>query len=115
FGVTAENQWLLPTGVTAVLNHVSGESDDAAWAVGAGGTVLRFDGTDWHEVPTDFTVDLHAVQIIGDRIIAVGAEGTVVRSEDGGESWTVDQPSAALGMDLHAIVRSGDELFAVGD
>lgn len=96
------------------LNDVHGVSATEAWVVGEAGTVLHFDGVDFHEVEVNVSADLHAVRVLGHRIVAVGSDATVLRSADGGATWEVDHPSAALGADLFALAIAGDDLVAVG-
>ena len=53
----------VPTGIDPrfVLTSVWGSSASDVWAVGSGGTVVRYDGTTWRAVATGISETLHAV------------------------------------------------------
>jgi photosystem II stability/assembly factor-like uncharacterized protein len=85
-------------------------------AVGEAGTVVRsLDGKAWAAVSSPTKADLFDVFLLdGSSAWAVGAEGRVLRSLDGGQSWQVQaSPTAAAlrGVCLHS-ATSG---WAVGD
>ncbi|HJU38459.1 MAG TPA: YCF48-related protein, partial [Tahibacter sp.] len=69
------------------------ESGKRAIAVGENGMVLLSDDrTAWRQaaqVPTRAT--LTAVAAVGDRVWAVGRDGVIVASVDGGENWTLQR------------------------
>jgi hypothetical protein len=67
------------SGTTRDLAGVWGASDDDVWAVGAGGTILHWDGAVWSPVPSGTTADLRGVWGIATRDVwAVGAGGTIL-------------------------------------
>ncbi len=74
------NQWRLfsrPTGNT--LYDVNLVTPYDGWAVGAGGTTIRWNGTDWSVVPSGISEDLNAVSAVSSTdIFAVGAGGTIL-------------------------------------
>jgi len=86
--VLAQSQWIqLDPGTEANLNDVWGTSPDNVFAVGAGGTILRFDGDAWTPMDSGTTADLNAVYGRGpDEVYAVGAAQTFLRFD--GTSWT---------------------------
>ena len=85
--VVGQNQWIqLDPGTEANLNDVWGTSPDNVFVVGAGGTILRFDGNVWTPMDSGTTADLNAVYGRGpDEIYAVGAAQTFLRFD--GTSW----------------------------
>ena len=76
------------TGTTSDLYAVWGASSSAIYAVGAGGTILKFDGTSWSTMPSGVTTTLRAVSAPRDntaRVLAVGDNGTIL--ELSGATW----------------------------
>lgn len=73
------------------INAVSYPDRSAAWAVGRGGTILRWDGASWKDVnTTGLTMDFLAVSAVSDRVAYVGGNnGRVLHTGDGGATWTV--------------------------
>ena len=69
---------------TQDLYGVYGNASDRAFAVGANGTILRYDGATWRAVPSGTSEDLFGVHGTpeGTLIVAVGARGTVVTLEE---------------------------------
>ena len=69
------------------------ETDSRAVAVGERGQILVSESrTDWRQiadVPTRAT--LTAVDAVGENVWAVGHDGTILHSSDGGLSWTVQR------------------------
>jgi hypothetical protein len=86
----------LPQGNTLRAVHALGATD--AWAVGAGGTILRFDGNRWHAWSSGTNEDLHAVWAASaTEAWAGGDAGTLLRFD--GTSWTphgLPGPSARI-------------------
>lgn len=57
--------------------------------VGYGGLVMRStNGTSWSTVSTGSSANLYGVDFVGGNFLAVGASGTIVKSEDSGATWT---------------------------
>jgi photosystem II stability/assembly factor-like uncharacterized protein len=83
----------------------------AAVAVGAGGTVVR-DGT---VVPTPAHADLGAVWGRGDELWAAGRAGTLLRSPDGGATWSLVTVPAEARQDLHGGCATAADVWVVGD
>jgi hypothetical protein len=104
------------TPVRANLLDVWGHADDLFWAVGEGGTVLRWDGMAWLQVPTGpmggVVQNLRAVWgSAADDVWVVGTESTILHwdgqrfeSLARGESYSLNDVWG----------RSADEIYAVG-
>jgi photosystem II stability/assembly factor-like uncharacterized protein len=72
------------SGTVSALNGVFAVNADSAFAVGAGGTILKTRSGNT-EVPS---ADLRSVHFIGDTGFVVGQSGTALRTYNGGASWT---------------------------
>ena len=86
-------------GLAAHLYDVEASSPSMALAVGSGGRIFRFDGESWTQRPSGVTADLFGIAISGAKSYAVGDAGTVLRSDDGGLTWskqTLPAPPAGL-------------------
>jgi len=71
-------------------------------AVGEAGTILRSEaGSNWSVVDCPVTVTLSCVAAWDKVFFAVGSKGTILKSTDEGQSWTV--MSAVLRRDLNSI------------
>lgn len=98
---------------TTGVNGVSMVSDTDGWAVGNGGTALRFNGTDWQPVDTGVPAALSQVDMItAEDGWIVGAVGTLLHWD--GAAW---MPVAAPSADaLHGVFAlATDDVWAVGD
>lgn len=70
------------------LHGVWGSTNDNVYAVGNGGTILHFDGSDWLEVNNPATQNLNAVWGNGPQdIYAVGNSGSIVHYD--GTDWSI--------------------------
>jgi len=79
------------SGTTASLNAVGYTSGGETIAVGGGGLILRIDGDGQvRSVPSPVSVDLYDVAFEGNVGIAVGDAGTLLRTVDGGASWSAE-------------------------
>ncbi len=105
------------SGTTATLRGVFAESDSFAAAVGDGGViVVRAEGGRWSPRDSGTAADLLAVAgpLASPIVVAVGAGGVAVRSEDDGETWTLVDTGVTV--DLRAIsFYDDDTALAVGD
>jgi len=87
------------------------------WRVGAGGSIQRADEAGgWVRVPSGVSDDLFDITFAGAAGWAVGQEGTVLRSTDGGNTWSRVSPptsedlirvSAQSDQQARVISRSG--------
>ena len=93
--------WRIATPVTSgILNAVAVVDDTHAWAVGAGGVVLFFDGTSWADQESNTSSDLYAVSFLDNSNgIAVGKGGVIIHFD--GTSWSVQTSTTTL--DLNGI------------
>lgn len=77
--------WNVPAGE---LNSVDMGSVDFGFAVGAGGTILEFNGYEWSQTESPTDVDLNSVDFVSaDEAWAVGEGGVVLHYVNG--AWTV--------------------------
>lgn len=86
------------SGVTAALYDVDCVGPNRAWAVGAGGTIVRTTdrGQNWTGQPSGTTEDLYGVSFVDESNGWVAGEGPVIlRTTDGGESWTSQPPGTS--------------------
>lgn len=83
----------MPLATTRALILDFTEADSRAIAVGERGQVLLSESrTDWRQVGNVPTrSNLNAVDAVGDLVWAVGHDGTIVHSTDGGETWIVQR------------------------
>ncbi|HPQ66803.1 MAG TPA: hypothetical protein PLI51_08765, partial [bacterium] len=110
----AEPAWrrvLPPPG--ADLYGVWCPSTASGWAVGDGGTILRYDGTDWIREGTAPDADFRAVWGAStDSAWAVGRNGRIARFQ--GSGWT--EVSSGTELDLYAIWGANDgDIWVGGD
>ena len=66
-----------------------------AWAVGDGGTAVRFDGRRWSVQPSPVQLDLDSVTATGHDFVAGGHGGAIL--VDTGSGWVRAQTPASLG------------------
>lgn len=81
-GTTPVTTWTVesPPAGTVGLEDVWAASPDAIWAVGAGGTVIKYNGSSWVRQTTGTTEDLHAVDgIDAANVWIVGDRGVILR------------------------------------
>jgi len=100
------------SGVTQILNGVWGSSASSIWAVGAGGTILKFDGTSWSAQASGTTQNLNGVWgSSATSVWAVGDSGTILKFN--GTSWAA-QTSGTTQI-LYAVWGSdASNVWAVG-
>lgn len=67
--------WFRVATTSAVLRDVHGTGPSNAYAVGDAGTVLRYDGTNWFELPPPTAAGLRAVWVTPDGTVWVGGTG----------------------------------------
>src|SRR5690606_9836218 len=99
-------------GVSADLRGVWGTADDDVWAVGTGGTMLRWDGRLWTREGEEASFSLNAVWgRAADDVWAAGSAGTLLHFD--GSAW---QPEfSGTSQSLNALWGDAQRLWAVGE
>lgn len=84
----AQGSWqVMDSGTTQNLRSISGISDSVVYAVGAGGTILKYDGSAWNAQDSGTTWNLNNVWAVRDNnIYAVGDYRGIFRSN--GSTWS---------------------------
>ncbi|MCF8277485.1 MAG: hypothetical protein K9J17_12195 [Flavobacteriales bacterium] len=96
-------------------------NDSVAWASGTGGTFLRMtDGMEWKsDTVAGFTHldfrDVHGFDANTALLMAAGEEGRILRTEDGGISWTEVYTRLDSGIFLDGMDFRGNVGFCYGD
>jgi hypothetical protein len=105
-----------PSGTAVDLRSVSAVDGNIAWAVGAGGTILRTadGGKTWVPQPSGTTADLLAVHAVDAYTSwAAGKGGLVLLTRDGGANWL--PVSSGTTAALHGLSVNGNTAWVVGD
>ena len=104
------------SGVSNSLAGVAWSSPNSQFlVVGAGGTILRGDGSSWSAVSSPVSTDLEDVSWLGDGYIAVGKSGVIMTSNADGSAWTVQTtPATATTVTLTGVASNGTRIVAVG-
>lgn len=90
---------------------ISGTSDDNVISVGKDGTIFRYDGTSWSQMPSPTNEDLNDVEAIGNTAFAVGKDGEVLQLVDG--AWVKLGPIGDE--DLYGVwAASATEVYVAG-
>lgn len=76
---------VMPTSASDPLYAVYGLSAQNAWAVGKGGTILRFDGTAWTTMLNPEKADLYAIHSLSAQEVYAAGDGMVVYFD--GTEW----------------------------
>ena len=121
-------QWTSQEVVDTRLNNLHALDEDHLWAVGDQGVLLRTtEGgasrlsaggasvSGWVRLNSGTETDLYGVSFVGlDKGWAVGGQGTILRTTDGGESWEAQSSGVNVGL---ASVVFADESngWVVGD
>jgi photosystem II stability/assembly factor-like uncharacterized protein len=112
-------QWKVINPLFTDLNDVWMISSTQGWAVGDGGTAIRWDGTQWQQILTPNTgYKLESVACLSaNNCLAVGTAAGPVLLQWDGTSWTDRSALVPPGTTkLHAIHMRSDGLgFAVGE
>lgn len=91
---------------------LSPQSGGGTWAVGAGGTLLNYDGSNWALQPTVTTENLNDITCASSQCFAVGDNGTLLHWD--GSTWT-DQSTGSNNFNAVACETDNpDSCFAVG-
>lgn len=102
----------MTSGTTNHLHGIWGSSGSDVFAVGAGGTILHYNGSGWTAMSSGTANHLYGVWgSSASDVFAVGASGTVLHYDGG--SWTTLTPGSIN--DLYAVWgSSGNDVFALG-
>jgi len=111
-GVTWTDQ---PSVVTAQLNAIWGTGPSSIWAVGNGGTIIRWNGTVWSTQNAGVTVDLHSVHGVNNtNVFAAGAATTILKYD--GTTWSDETTPGAQNTILRGIwAADASNIWAVGN
>jgi photosystem II stability/assembly factor-like uncharacterized protein len=104
--------WDVVLKVEPILFGIAMTSANEGWAVGQGGTVLRFRNGEWRVMENPTSRDLFAVAAVSpDNVFAVGENGRIVHYD--GTAWTAqDSPTTR---DLRGVsVVAPNNIWAVG-
>ena len=72
----------MTSGTTNSLNGIWGSSSSNVFAVGSGGTILKYNGTSWSSMTSGTTNQLNSVWgSSGTNVFAVGIGGTILKSQ----------------------------------
>ncbi|HOP08448.1 MAG TPA: hypothetical protein PLF13_14340 [candidate division Zixibacteria bacterium] len=95
-------------GVTYLPND-----DTLCLAAGSHGTILAsYGGLNWRLAFSGLEYTLYDIAHLGtDKIVAVGDQGAVLSSTDGGQSWTASQPTINTFL---GVTAAGNSFVAVG-
>ena len=98
------------TATTSSTGGTSTVSSTTSGPGGSGGSPV----VQWEVEDSGTAVDLHGVWIdeAGANAFAVGAAGTIVRSDDGGDSWQA--LNSNVSDDLFGVFGTGTEIYVVG-
>ncbi len=104
-----------PSGSTVAFRGVYGSAANQVLAVGSFGTIYRttVNGTTWTQ-PSSAGETLYAIWGTGNTFYAVGANGSIVKSSDGGQSW-VAQSSTTNQVLRGVFGTSPTQVVAAGD
>ncbi len=103
------------SGVGVTLRGVWGSAANNVWAVGDGGTVIRWNGTAWSPQPlTDITADLQAIHgISASAVWAVGSGATILHWN--GSGWVSQTTPPGVNDDLFGVwAAPNGTVMAVG-
>lgn len=107
---------MMPDAHKTILNDVIA-LEDHYLAVGDRGHILRSsDGLNWEQVPVPVRAMLIRARFLNDRIgWAVGHDGTVLRTTDGGASWSLIHHNPERGKPIYdALLLDADNGWIVG-
>ena len=104
--------WRANSGATRTLEGVWGTDANNVWAVGEAGTILKWDGSEWHVQSTGTEATLYAVRgTDANNVWAVGSWGTILKWD--GSAWRGQ--SSGTTNELYAIWGTdANNVWAVG-
>lgn len=107
--------WKNPTPQGSTIKGMWGSATDNIWAVTEAGTFMRYDGTNWNNIPNVSTsAEMTAMSgSAADNIWAVGHRDTVMRYD--GTSWSAVPVVPPSTDNLYGVWVSQDDVWAVGN
>lgn len=104
-----------PSGAMVAFRGVYGSGANQVLAVGSFGSIYRttVSGSTWTQ-PSSSGETLYAIWGTGNTFYAVGANGSIVKSSDGGQSW-VSQSSTTTEVLRGIFGTSASQVVAAGD
>lgn len=103
----------------AVINSVYCDIDpNYCYLAGSNGTVAKLDSNtnSWSELITGFTHDLNSIYCSSQNTcIAVGDDGAIIQSIDGGDSWTDESCADCNNLHSTNCLNDGLRCFASGE
>jgi hypothetical protein len=95
-----------------VIKGIWGKNTDNIWAVGTGGIILKYDGTQFKKIDSPTKNALNGIYGIDEKnIYAVGEEGIILKYN--GEKWEIiESPTKECLTSIWA--RNENDIFAVG-
>ncbi|WP_293372869.1 YCF48-related protein [Nevskia sp.] len=98
---------LVPRAASGLLLSVTRAGSKFVAVGQRGGILLSDDGVKWKQVPTPADATLTRVRFVDDSHgWAVGYDGTILATEDGGSNWTLAQFDAAWGRAYYDVLFS---------
>lgn len=105
-------------GVTTDVNGVDDRGDGTAWVVGTDGKIFKilYGGTSYAEIMSNTKETLNAVRFVSaTKGFIVGTMGTVLKTTDGGSTWSLLPISGLTNQALYSLDVSGNQIVITGD
>jgi photosystem II stability/assembly factor-like uncharacterized protein len=105
------SDWAVGAATISGIQGVVGKEGGPFFAFGdKGGLAITRDGQLWVNRPLETTATLRAGLLDGSTLVLVGDKGTIVRSGNGGESWSVI--ASPVAGKFAQLVKAGGKLIA---
>lgn len=104
-------------GTTSAIDSFFFKDASTGWAAGGDGNIFKFNGSVWTKKATPVTVTLNAIAFAPDGLYgwAVGNQGVILRTTDGGETWSQVGTELGIREGLTGVtVVSDSEVYIVG-
>ncbi len=107
--------WVQQLNISGVTFHSIWAGDNVAYAVGTGGVIYNWNGSTWLQLSVSINVDLYGVYFLNSSFgYAVGANGTIYRTNDGGANWVALNSGVSV-IIRNIIIGDANNAWAVGD
>lgn len=108
--LTARPSVIAPRAASSLLLSVTRAGSGFVAAGQRGVVLLSSDGSSWKQMPTPADATLNRVQFVDERHgWAVGYDGTILASEDGGKTWGIQQFDADWGRAYYDVLFTDDQ------